>query len=150
MLTSWQRAGNSFDWVEPVYTDVLLIIRVKIRKVMAAAGLDEHPDHDSEEARQLWHGLRFNPHNESVEKPEKQQLFSRAKTRNPTPRAPERGAVDAPRVVHRIFGLRADVFVGLLLERPQKLYNELSIFSTPRNMFFYSLNVPVQRQAARH
>lgn len=56
-LTSWKRSRNEFDRFEPIDSDVLLIIRVKVGKVMTAAGLDEHPDHDSEEAREFRHQL---------------------------------------------------------------------------------------------
>ena len=44
---------------------------------MTPAGLDKHPGHDSEAARELWRQLWLSPHNESVEKLSKNDLFSR-------------------------------------------------------------------------
>ena len=54
-LTSWKKAGHPLDSLHTVNPDVILIVGVKMGQVVRAAGLDEHPNHDSEKARNLGH-----------------------------------------------------------------------------------------------
>jgi hypothetical protein len=48
-------ATEALDGVDREHSRLLPIIGVEVRSVMPTSGLDEHPDHDSEKARELGH-----------------------------------------------------------------------------------------------
>jgi hypothetical protein len=56
-LASRKKSRDQFDRIERIDSDMLLIIRVKVRKVMTTACFDKHPDDDAEEAREFGHQL---------------------------------------------------------------------------------------------
>jgi hypothetical protein len=57
--------GEQLDPVNRVDTYVLLVVSMEVRPVVRLASLDEHADHDAEEARDLWHdseNINTGPH----------------------------------------------------------------------------------------
>ena len=55
-LRSWQLAGNKFNGIEAEHTEVFLIVRMEVRRVMDGASFHEHADDDAEEPADLGHG----------------------------------------------------------------------------------------------
>jgi hypothetical protein len=55
LLLSGKRAADEFERVDGENGRRVLVVRVKVRPVMRAAGLDEHPDYDPEEPGEFWH-----------------------------------------------------------------------------------------------
>jgi hypothetical protein len=53
LLRFRKAATKTLDGVDGEHSRLLLIIGVEVRSMMLTPGLDEHPDHDSEKAREL-------------------------------------------------------------------------------------------------
>src|SRR5262245_23256692 len=54
-LADWKVATQALQRVDREHSCVLLVVRVEVRTMVRAAGLDEHPDDDPEESREFWH-----------------------------------------------------------------------------------------------
>ena len=56
LLRSWEPAADALDWVERERGQGVLVQGVRVRPMMGRANFREHPNDDSEEARQFRHG----------------------------------------------------------------------------------------------
>ena len=54
-LPSWQVSCKQLDGVDPVNSDVVLIVRVEMWRVMRLPNLHEHANDDAEKPTDLWH-----------------------------------------------------------------------------------------------
>src|SRR5882672_1504442 len=55
LLRLWQASAQVLNRVHGEDSRMFLVVRVEMRSVVLRAGLDEHPDDDPEEPRQLRH-----------------------------------------------------------------------------------------------
>ncbi len=55
LLSPGQAPSNALDRVDREHCRRVLVLRVEVWPVMGSARLGEHPDHDAEESRNLWH-----------------------------------------------------------------------------------------------
>ncbi len=61
-LSPWQGTFNKFDRVHAIDSNVVLIVRMKMRRVMRRPDFPKHADDDAEEAAQFWHeGILTSP-----------------------------------------------------------------------------------------
>ena len=57
LLTPWKGTSQTLDLADILDSNMVLIVRVKVRHMMLSSGLDEHANDNSEEPRNLWHHL---------------------------------------------------------------------------------------------
>lgn len=55
LLPVGKSAGEPLDGYNPVYTNLILIISVEVRRMISGANLDKHANDDSKEARDFRH-----------------------------------------------------------------------------------------------
>jgi hypothetical protein len=49
LLRLWKSAAQALDCVDSKHGGLVLVVRMKVRAMMLAAGLDEHPNDNTEE-----------------------------------------------------------------------------------------------------
>ncbi len=54
-LSTRQVSRNQLDGIDPENTDIVLMIRMKVRRVVRGSDLHEHPNDDPEKPADLWH-----------------------------------------------------------------------------------------------